>query len=173
MDIKHMLQVFGEEDAIKVVQKATREMREAVVDRQVDGKPLSEKAKRIKELCVSYGPPGVRMSEICSELLGENIMIENTNRKFPYITFSCIKLKEKTGSHNYNVGDPLFVFLSETGDRITDNVRCLRMNGSIGNWLPATLKAITIPSDEEIESIVRNVFENIPTEGGEKKKEEF
>ncbi len=172
MEMSHMLQVFGEEDAIAVVKKATAELRDAIVERAKGSQQLSEKAKRIKELCVSYGPPGVRMSEICSELLGENITIENTSKKFPYIIFSCIRLKEKVGGHDYAIGDLLFVFISESGDRVTEQIRCLRMNGTVGNWVQATQKSITIPSDDEIESAIRSIFKNAKKEGGEKEEGE-
>ena len=160
MDEKFSIfKALGKEESVKMVLEATEKLREALKPKKSDTEKLSEKARKIKELCISYGPPGIRLAELLSVVIEEDIHIQNTDRLFPYIPLSCVIVKEKAGNHNYEINKPLIVLLSENNLSNPNNVRLLKSDCTVGNYLQAKEKYIKIPDDKDVVKHVLSFFD--------------
>ena len=160
-EIRSLLQIFGRERALDVVRKATDSIRKALEE----GKdkvilPLSPKARAIKEQCVSFGPPGAtKLATLFSIILDEDIEINSTQRKLPYHIFACVIPNIVVASHDYKIGEPVFLFVP-VGDKVAPcDVRCIKLNGQLGKNLLMQERVFDVPSDEKVIEIVNALFD--------------
>lgn len=158
-EIYHFLKLLEKDKAQRLVLSATQKMRDAMDDHEEKNKPLSDKARIIKEKCISYGPPGIRLADIFSEILEEDIRIPSGEKTIPYIPMAGLIVKEKFDGHNYTVGSIVIIFSNEKrGSGQDDLIRCIKENGLLGNNLRTVAKMYAIPSDNDLIKYIDRVF---------------
>lgn len=168
-EITSLFQLYGKERALKLTLEATRKLRAALVPPE-DEKKLSPKAQKLKEKCISFGPSGPKWAAICSILIDEDIAIQETVSKLPFFKLACV-IPVLSGDHNYVVKSPVFMCIGSGGTAESpDFIKCIKIDGSIGNNLRNTIAMFKIPNDDVIKATIEAIFKKLKTtdvKGGE------
>jgi hypothetical protein len=165
MEISNLFQVIGREGMIKRALKGTAKLRELVEEKKTkDG--LSEKGQKVRELCISLGPTGCAMAQLCSLLLDEKIEVKNTVEGMPHVKWAAFIPLQKYNNHNYEVGQMCFILLqsSEEGTMPVKQ-RALKEDGTFGNDIVLAKKRIEIPDDDHIVTAINKIFEELVKKG--------
>jgi hypothetical protein len=161
--IKNLFQIWGREKAIKIFAEATRELRKHItVEEQYE---LSPEAREIKEICMSYGPSGIKLARMFGIVMKQNIIIKDNNKMFPFIQFAGIVLKTCPNGE-YETGIPLFMLIPDKKDtKMASAVKLMSKEGVLGQHLSVYEKNVEVMSDESVVKVLNKVFDRLLAEG--------
>lgn len=165
-EIRTLFQLFGQENSLNMTIKATNSLRK-MTEKVEEMDSLSPKARKLKELCISYGPSGAKLAQCFSIVLGEEITIDDLNKNLPFVKFACIIPTTTKEGHNYKVGEPMFMIVCCSGNKeCPDMIRCLKCDGGIGNNYIPVERITTIATEEQVIQTINKIFKNLEKKEG-------
>jgi hypothetical protein len=165
MDYKvvNLFQIWGREKSMEKILKATAKLRDLNKPKQED--KLSDKAQRIKEKCLSFGPTGNKFAALFSILLEEEIVIKNVLEKYPFIPSACIIPVLKHKDHSYKLDEPIFMIISDNNQELCSCIKASTIDGNVGNYIEPLRSIVIIPEESEVINYVNEMFDILAEKG--------
>jgi hypothetical protein len=151
-ELKHFLQILGKEKSMELCLEATRKLRELCKEDSCKVE-LSEKGRKIKELCLSYGAPGARLAEVMGIMLDENLGVSAQVKPIPVVILAGVI--PRIAGDKYNVGEVVIMLIGANESEL----RCGLMDGTLGGAYPQHMRDSKIPTDKEVVDYIERVFE--------------